>query len=66
MDSETKPDENMKNSADSTTLIDWITQLVGMEKINKVLDEVISGLNIDNSLNGISINVEKSIKAIKV
>lgn len=65
VDSETKPDENMKNSTDSTTLIDWITQLIGIEKINNVLDEVIKELNIDNSLNGISINVEKSVKSYK-
>lgn len=65
VDSETKPDENMKNSTDSTTLIDWITQLIGIDKLNNVLDEIIDDLDIDNSLNGISISVEKSASSYK-
>jgi len=65
VDSETKPDENMKNSTDSTTLIDWITQLIGIDKLNNVLDEIINDLDIDNTLNGISISVEKSANSYK-
>ena len=65
VDSETKPDENMKNSADNTTLIDWITQLIGIDRLNNVLDEVINDLNIDNSSNGISISVEKCVNSYK-
>ena len=65
VDAETKPDENMRNSADKTTLIDWITNLIGLEKINNVLNDIIRDLNLNNNINGVNIEIEKSISTYK-
>ena len=65
IDSETKPDENMKNSSEGATLIDWITQLIGIEKLNTVLDEIITEIDANKTSNGISIKIEKSVSSYK-
>lgn len=69
--SEVKPDENMKNSTDSTTLITWINRLVDIQPIRDKLDEIISSLDfrgINSALLNISLlnNLESFKNLISV
>lgn len=65
VESETKPDENMKNSAEKTTLIEWITELIGLDDINAVIDNIISKMSISNSNERISVELKNSVKSYK-
>ena len=65
VESETKSDENMKNSAEKTTLIEWITELIGLDDINAVIDNIISEMPINNSNEGISVGLKNSVKSYK-
>lgn len=69
--SEVKPDENMKNSADSTTLISWINRLIDIQPIKDKLNEIIGSLDfsgINNDLLNISLvnNLESFKNLISV
>jgi len=63
--SETKSDDNMKNSADKTTLIEWLTKLVGVKEINNRIDEVISKLDITSEITNISVSLNSSCNSYK-
>lgn len=65
VESETKSDENMKNSAEKTTLIEWITELVGLDDINTVIDNMITRLQISNSNERISVELKNCVKSYK-
>lgn len=65
VESETKSDENMKNSAEKTTLIEWITELIGLDDINAVIDNIISEMSINNSNERISVELKNSVKSYK-
>lgn len=65
VESETKSDENMKNSAEKTTLIEWITELIGLDDINNVIDNIISEMSINNSNERISVELKNSVKSYK-
>ena len=55
--SEVKADENMKNSADSTTLVSWLNRLVAMTELKEIIDDKISGFDFANVNEGNCINV---------
>lgn len=55
----------MKNSADGTTLIEWITGLIGIEKLNNIVDEIISDLNIISGNNRVNVSLKNSSKTYK-
>ena len=65
VESETKSDENMKNSAEKTTLIEWITELIGLDDINAVIDNIISKMRINNSNERIFVDLKNSVKSYK-
>lgn len=65
VESETKSDENMKNSAEKTTLIEWITELIGLDDINNVIDNIISKMPIYNPNDMISVRLKNSVKSFK-
>lgn len=65
VESETKSDENMKNSAESTTLIEWITELIGLDDLNKVIDNTITKLNIKNGNDMINVELKNCAKSYK-
>lgn len=65
VESETKSDENMKNSSEGTTLIEWITYLIGIEKLNNTIDEIISDLNITSSNDRVNVSLKNSSKTYK-
>ena len=65
VESETKSDENMKNSAEKTTLIEWITELIGLDDINAVIDNIISKMRISNSNERIFVELKNSVKSYK-
>lgn len=65
VESETKADENMKNSADGTTLIEWITELIGLDDLNKVIDETISKIKISNNSERINVELKNCVKSYK-
>lgn len=65
VESETKSDENMKNSAEKTTLIEWITELIGLDDVNTVIDNIISRIKIDNSNERVSVELKNSVKSYK-
>lgn len=65
VESETKSDENMKNSAESTTLIEWITELIGLDDLNKVIDNTITKLNIKNGNDMINVELRNCAKSYK-
>ena len=65
VESETKSDENMKNSAEKTTLIEWITELIGLDDINAVIDGIISKIQISNSNERLSVELKNCVKSYK-
>lgn len=65
VESETKPDENMKNSTDTATLIDWVTSLIGTEELNKVVDNTIEKIKIDNNNSKIKVELKNCVKTFK-
>ena len=58
--SEVKSDENMKNSADNSTLMTWINRLIDIQSIKDKLDEIISDLDFSEINNNSSLNVSLS------
>lgn len=66
---EVKADENLKNSADGTTLVSWLNRLVDMSEIKSKIDEKISwfdfsSINNDNFINVSLANNFSSYKGI--
>ena len=65
VESETKSDENMRNTATNTTLIEWITELVGIDDLNNVIDNIISNLNIKNNNDRVKVEIKNSLETYK-
>ena len=55
----------MKNSAEKTTLIEWITELIGLDDINAVIDGIISKIQISNSNERLSVELKNCVKSYK-
>lgn len=65
--SEIKADENLKNSADSTTLITWLNKLIDMTDLKELMDEKINTLDFSsiNNNNNINVSLKNEIKSYK-
>ena len=58
--SEVKSDENMKNSADNSTLMTWINRLIDIQSIKDTLDEIIKDLDFSEINNNSFLNISLS------